>query len=331
MSLLSNLLGRRPQPPGGDDAPQVRQVLGEELEPALRLILGGTAGKCGDATLLDFLNYAVHRHIDLYEARALVAGGMVRWAALPIVSPGRTALLLCPGKTPADSLHQGARDVLEACCHNVALAGCQIAQVLLEPSASAVESLLNDAGFSSLTKLVYLKLQRTRAMPADLPAGLRLLPYAPERHAAFTEAIEQSYIASQDCPELNGKRTMEDVLASHRAAGAFDPERWRVLMEGDKPLGVSLCAALADGRSCELVYLGVSAAARGRRLGQVLLRSAIQDAYERDQTSMSLAVDARNVPALKLYWRHGFVRSHERVALLRDLRQTQSGSTPTSA
>jgi len=61
-------------------------------------------------------------------------------------------------------------------------------------------------------------------------------------------------------------------------------------------------------------------AARGRRLGELMMRQALAVTARRRQPRLCLAVDAENVPALKLYYRHGMRRVGSKLALMRDLR-----------
>jgi ribosomal protein S18 acetylase RimI-like enzyme len=51
-----------------------------------------------------------------------------------------------------------------------------------------------------------------------------------------------------------------------------------------------------------------------------MIHLATQDVARRQRSELSLAVDSRNTPALRLYYRHGFRRVGSRVAMVRDLR-----------
>ena len=115
------------------------------------------------------------------------------------------------------------------------------------------------------------------------------------------------------------------MIAGHKAAGEFDPRLWHLLCaEGhDEPLGVLLLARSARSDALELVYLGVTPAARGQGLGELMMRQALAVAAASGCGLLSLAVDARNAPALKLYYRSGMSRVCTRVALLRDLRDAR--------
>jgi mycothiol synthase len=153
------------------------------------------------------------------------------------------------------------------------------------------------------------------------PAGLHWETYTPQNHPRFAEAIMASYEASLDCPALNGVRDIEDVIEGHKASGVFDPRHWQILCEGERLLGVLLLADTGrGGEAIELVYLGLARAARGRKLGEVMMTRAMGIVAAYGYQRLTLAVDARNVPALKLYYRQGMNRVASKLALMRDLR-----------
>jgi len=86
------------------------------------------------------------------------------------------------------------------------------------------------------------------------------------------------------------------------------------------PLGVLLLARAPRTNALELVYLGLAPAARGRGLGDLAMRHALAVVAREGAGQLSLAVDANNAPALKLYYRHGLKRMTSRIAMIRDLR-----------
>jgi len=133
--------------------------------------------------------------------------------------------------------------------------------------------------------------------------------------------VAATYEGSLDCPRLNGRRDIEDVLSSHKSAGEFDPKLWFLLRERETPLGVLLLSESLRSDSIELVYLGLTPAARGRKLGELMMRQAYATVSARNQPRLCLAVDSQNTPALKLYYRHGMHRIASKLALLRDLRK----------
>jgi ribosomal protein S18 acetylase RimI-like enzyme len=150
---------------------------------------------------------------------------------------------------------------------------------------------------------------------------MRWVGYGPDTHALFGRTIAETYQQSLDCPRLNGLRDIEDVLAGHKASGEFDPRLWALLVEGETALGALLLARAVPADTLELVYLGLTPAARGRGLGDGMMRRALASAAADGAGRLSLAVDSDNVPALKLYYRHGMQRVGAKLALMRQLRR----------
>jgi ribosomal protein S18 acetylase RimI-like enzyme len=318
MSALSNLF--RPRDAGVP--PVFRPARRGEVEPAMRWVVGSAHAPAGDEQVLDFLSFALDRGIDVNATWVAEVSGRVEWAVLPVVSPGRTMLLFTPVRMPARrdraALVTGLAD---AVTRWYAGRGVILSQLLVEPKERALIAAYHRAGYGTLAELLYLQasIRGNEPFPA-LPDHLSVRTYAPETHAAFAEAITRSYASSLDCPELNGLRDVEDVLAGHKSAGDFDPRLWFVLCEGSTPAAVLLLSRSAGHSSVELVYLGVAADRRGHGYGEHLLRRALAVTALEGRQYLSLAVDARNAPALGLYYRHGLARVGSRAALVRDLR-----------
>ena len=328
MRSLSNSPAHRDAPPGspGQRHPQTpyRPVARGEIDDALRLILATSGKVASDEQVLDFLNFAMHRGMDLDQIRVADQGGRMVWAVLPVLSPGRTMLLLSPPRVARPLSDTVAPGLIEHVVAQFAANGVHLAQVLIDPKDASLIALYGGCGFEHLAELIYLhRAVRAAKVPAR-PDGHHWTHYSPQSHGTFARAIAASYAGSLDCPALNGRRGMEDVIAGHKAAGEFDPRLWHLLCADghDEPLGVLLLARSARSEALELVYLGVAPQARGQGLGGLMMRQALAVAGASGCGLLSLAVDARNAPALKLYYRSGMSRVCTRVALLRDLRTT---------
>lgn len=321
VARLSNFLAREDgRRPGDDVVCRVANRARGEIEAGLRLILGGPSGPADDEVVLDFLSLAIRRRIDVNMTWVADCGGRIVWALLPIVSPGRTMLLLSPGTAYRQTTSQAVGVLCDSVCTHFAERQTVLAQILLDPRDRTVREMYRCRGFADLAELVYLQrhLSRTPEMP-DLADGWFLHRYSPSTHAMFAEAIQQSYHGSMDCPALNGRRDIEDVIAGHQAAGVFDPSLWLVLSERGEGRAVLLLNQTLVGDGIELVYLGVAPQARGRGIGDRLMRLACFLTANRGVSDLSMAVDARNAPALRLYHRHGLKRVGSRIALVREL------------
>ena len=91
------------------------------------------------------------------------------------------------------------------------------------------------------------------------------------------------------------------------------------------PAGVLLLNRSTRTDALELVYLGLAPGYRGRDLGDLMMRRALATASCVGARRLSLAVDRENLPALRLYQRHGLSRVCSRIALMRDLRERGDG------
>ena len=178
-----------------------------------------------------------------------------------------------------------------------------------------------------ITELLYLERDTALPLPIaqqdiphDNPPGRPLAwpqfewrPFEPALATEFRSVLQATYEGSLDMPELEGARALDDIMASHRAAGRFDPERWQLGYIPGKPEAASvlLMAEIPGHDVWEIVYLGLTPAARGRGLGRTILRHALELAGCH-VPQIELAVDCRNTPATRLYHSTGFIARDRR-------------------
>jgi len=189
--------------------------------------------------------------------------------------------------------------------------GTKLAQVLLDPEDTARAAPLQRHGFHHTTGLWtlrhYLDLS---AEQLGAPERLAFETYATADPAEFAAVVGRSYAWSQDFPEINGARTVEEAIVGHQSAG-FDPRRWWLARSGGEPVGVLLVNTAEEGDGWEVAYVGVVPEARRRGHGRELVGKALFEAKAAGQMFVGLSVDARNEPARALYRRLGF-EPHER-------------------
>jgi ribosomal protein S18 acetylase RimI-like enzyme len=250
-----------------------------------------------------------------------VAEGKLVWAALPVVSPGRTLLLFAPAQ-PANSVIPAAEAVVSQLCARFAGEDVDLAQVLLDPEDVASRRFFGEQGFVEIAELIYLQgyVQRNAEAPV-LASSMRWVSYSAESHRLFADAIQRSYRESLDCPALSGLRDIEDIIAGHKSTGEYDSALWLLLLEADQPVGVLLLSRIPHSDAVELVYLGLAPESRGRGMGKLLMQEASHRLALEQKRRLTLAVDSKNTPALKLYSRHGMQRIAARMAMIRDLRR----------
>jgi GNAT superfamily N-acetyltransferase len=322
VGLLSNLLGFRDGRADDDDALVIRQATAEDLEPAMRLILAPPGGTADARSVQEFIGFARERGIDFGGLHVAQRGGRLVSGILPVVSPGRTMLLLCPAGNQGKGTDAATAQLIDPVCHHGGARGIELAQTLIDPQDEALATLFTQGGFAKMAELHYLQGQpMSEASFPPLPDGMAWTAYSAESHRLFGRIILDSYQNSLDCPALNGRRDIDDIIAGHQASGSFDPNLWFLLRERETPLGVLLLSESLRSDSIELVYLGLTPGARGRGLAELMMRQAFASVSARNQQRLCLAVDSQNTPALKLYYRHGMHRIASKLALLRDLRK----------
>lgn len=320
MGILSNFLGWRDARAAGDGTTTIRPATPAELDPAVRLVLASQGASITDEHVREFLTFAHERGIDLGLLWIAEQAGKPALAALPIISPGRTALLFA-SPPPSHAGDATLSRVIDAVCEALAARDIQLAQVLLDPADEVMRKIYAAVQFHPMAELIYLQgSPGPDAAAPVLPPHFRWVDYSEATHDLFSQTILATYQLSLDCPALNGIRSMRDVIDGHKASGQFDPRHWLLLCQADRPMGVLLLASSGTSESVmELVYLGLLPESRGRKLGEILVRQALATVAAEQHQRLSLAVDGRNTPALKLYYRHGMNRVASKLAMMREL------------
>ncbi len=284
------------------------------------MVLGSDGQPADESQARDLMKFTAQRGIKLEDIWVNESDGWLRWAALPVTSPGRTVLYFGTPASVVGSELEPMHSGLDAISREFAGRDFQIAQVLLDPSDVQSIEVYQRCRFKIMAELLYLQrtIKRTAA-PAALPAPFQMRTYSEQTHAGFAEAVLSSYENSLDCPPLNGIRNIEDILAGHKAAGVFDPRDWFLLTHDEQPVAVLLLNKTHHADGMELVYLGLAPSVRGHGLGNYLMQVAEARVYERKVRTFSLAVDAKNAPALRLYYRHGMQQVTTKIAMMRML------------
>ena len=243
----------------------------------------------------------------LFEARqgAEVVGAV--WAQ---TIPGGVALIWPPGVT-ADQPPATRSALVAAAIDFLEQQHVTMVQVLVDPTDEVQMGPLQQAGFSHLADLLYLM-----SLDADFPTSIpsSQMKFRPISETPGTETsnehlqqlIEQTYIGTQDCPQLCGTRNLDDVLEGYRATGEYDPRRWWIVSEDDQDVGCLLMADHPDAEQWELVYMGLVPTARGEGRGLQVVQYAQWQTRLAGRRRLVLAVDADNSPALAMYAAAGF-------------------------
>jgi ribosomal protein S18 acetylase RimI-like enzyme len=239
------------------------------------------------------------------------------------ILPGRSAVLWGPPRDDAaqESLLLAAAAYLDA-------QQISIGQQVVGESDGYSAPLLARCGFPKFAELSYLfagatgRGATTAARQPEvftLPSGGRLefVPGAGDEPQRLGAVLNRTYIDSQDCPALEGVRSMEHVLEGYRSQGAYSPQNWYFVQLNGVDVGALLLAEHATVKNCEVVYMGVAPEVRRRGLGATIMRFALGAAAQMGAERLVLAVDAQNEPAMATYRNAGFIEWDRRIVYAR--------------
>jgi GNAT superfamily N-acetyltransferase len=230
-------------------------------------------------------------------------GGRILAAQICVPLAGSACLFWLPG---ADD--DCAAAVVQAGLDWCRSRGCKLAQALAQPEEMARTPPLLRCGFRATTRLQQWR-RNFIDLPRYPPPTLRFERYRPALDADLAATLERSYDGTLDCPELDGVRTMDEIIAGHRGQGKFHPDFWWLAYDGAMPIGVALFVEMPDATTWELAYLGIVPEQRRRGLARALLIHALHALSAQPATAVALSVDARNGPAQRLYQSLGFVET----------------------
>lgn len=237
---------------------------------------------------------------EAYWQGLLVAGSVADPAGVAWLQPlpGNTAVFWPPGaSSPAAwELYRAAGEVADA-------RRWPLVQLLARENDELDAKLLEAGQFTRLARLAYMAVEPRREEASD---QLKFVARAGEDGPRLARLLEQTFVDTHDCPQLEGLRDLDDTLAGYRAQGAHDPALWFFVRADDQDVGVLLLTPHPATGNWELIYMGVLPSFRGHGLGHQIVRHAIDAAYRGQATQLVLAVDADNHPARNVYCAAGF-------------------------
>jgi len=238
------------------------------------------------------------------------------------VQPGRSAVITAPRLVSGEPTATAVA-LLDRVLEVLRGQNIQVVQALLG-SGEREEEILRGGGLEHVGELLHVfclaaQFPQTPPNPNLPTCVLSFEAYTPERHARLARVVERTYQGSLDCPAADGLRSIDDVLATYRGAGSFDPNHWLIARESDEDVGCLLLADDPPHDQSELMYMGVIPEARGRKLGTLLVRQAQWLTRAAGRARLVLAVDAGNQPALAMYMAAGFIQWNCHSVFLRAL------------
>ena len=296
---------------------------GVSLDEALRLQLQAFSEADRSARIEQFRESEQRGVVSLHNCLVCRRGSRIVGVLL-LVSQSDGTMYVWPAATlgglfPQDDL-EIRRALYREAISVVDAPGIWIGQSLLETHQDEQSQELAQHGFPRLTDLDFMHCS-VPALPEDAVSAdapqTELWESEPFDEAAngaeFATLVEQTYENTRDCPELNGTRDGWESLESHRQAGEYSPERWRLFRYEGQPAGLLLLAQHPPEAVWEVVYFGIAPRFRGMGFGQRVLEAGIDLAQKNGIREIVLAVDVRNSPAMRLYKELNFTQFDRRI------------------
>lgn len=303
--------------------PEVVPCPPEQRRAALSVLYRRMPGSLRPRMVDDALREAERGEVDLSGLWVARRGRRVVGALLTQPLAGRAAAVWAPEVEGVWHRADTAAALVRAAIDDLKRRGYTLAQALLDESApDNARDDLAAGGLVHVTDLLYLEADTAAAVPQrpDTPP-LLWRPFGPDTEADFRAVVRQTYVGSLDMPELEDLRNLDDVLEGHRATGRFAPELWRLgrVEGGPEAAALVLLAEARDRDAWEVVYLGLTPAARGRGIGRATLAHAV-DLARPHVSRIELALDVRNTPAQHLYEKAGLRPFDRRAVHIASLR-----------
>lgn len=293
---------------------QLRTARPEEYPDALHLMFQSLSVTERESYEDEFLSANDAGSFPLDHVQVAIDGLKVVGTALLSIAAGRLALVWPPCvanemviKNPEAAaslrkqLARAVRQVLDST--DIAIAQCLVAR------GHGDDEILEAMGLQQSVTLVQLRLPLSAAerkggapnTPSHTDTSIKAVRFSFSEHdrTRFVNTLGATFIDSLDAAEFSGARTPEESLEGHLSASGFRPDLSYVYHLDGRDSGVVLVAQ--SGSDLELLYIGVSPAARGFGLGRYMLYQLIADARASNAAGIVCAVDDRNHYAIKLY------------------------------
>jgi ribosomal protein S18 acetylase RimI-like enzyme len=286
-----------------------------ERAATLRLAFGHLPARDRDTRVNNALELVEKQDLDPEGILVARSGSAIVGALICMTTPGAGSLVWPPQILPDVPERTQVEDQLVRYAGSwLRRQGAKLAQTLLVPAEAYLSKPLERNGFGHVTTLLYLRLDLDERI-AESHDDITFQPY-PADTVLFGETLLQTYEATEDCPELTGVRTIDEIIEGHRVQGLHDPQRWWLAHWRDRPVGVLLLAKTEEPSSWDVSYVGVVSSGRRRGLGRQLMHKAIAEAKRGGAHQLTLSVDRRNRAAFALYKSLGFEQFEEREVLL---------------
>lgn len=251
------------------------------------------------------------RGLHLLEARR---GGRRVGAVLGLMRGSRAVLVLPPKLLAADDAAVAGR-LLAQLAERLSLAGVRVAYAYT-PKDTPAAAWFRTSGYTQANDLLVLARPLTPMNCAAADRRLSFLPYREADRERWASVLARCCARTLDYPQLDAMLDAHDLLDVYAATGDSRTELWRMVECEQQAVGCVMVSVHRRRGCCELTYMGLLPAARGRRWGLELVRQAISLCGGRHSAHLIAAVDSGNDPAIAAYSRLGFAVSDRQEVFL---------------
>lgn len=222
---------------------------------------------------------------------------------------------------PTDSVVEA--ELVSYAVEDLSARGHHLIQSCLDESDNAGYELFKNCGFSFAGESVMMAAKASASLQSE--AGrLSIDRYNDHRHDDLVAVLTQAFEDSSDFPSLSGTQSPEQAIDQFERIGDSGRENWYLASRDGTPVGCLLAAEHRRDRLCELVFVGLAAAFRGKGLGAELVLKAKTLACEMGCKRIFLGVDASNLAAMKTYLATGFNEIQRRTVMIREQQTTNA-------
>jgi ribosomal protein S18 acetylase RimI-like enzyme len=290
-----------------------------EWEPALRLVFQHLPEADRQNRVANALTLVARKELDPQGIVVVRRGRQLAGAMVSMLLPGAAGLVWPPQAWAGPDAQAIEDGLVRHASAGLRRGSARMAQAILAPAEASLAAPLLRNGFRHITSLWYFRYDLSgpsKPVNSPSPAELRFDPYPSCDASLFVQTLIRTYEGTLDCPEVNGVRSPDEILAGHQGQGDFDPNRWWLIRRDGAPAGVLLLTHMPDWQALDVAYLGVVPEARRRGVGRAATAKAIAEAGRAGVRQLTLAVDGRNRPAWDMYRAAGFVPHEKREVYL---------------
>src|SRR5262249_23825194 len=229
----------------------------EHREAALRLLFQHLESKERDRRVANALHLMELGKLDaeglfIAQENDVLCGSMICLSV-----PGASGLVWPPQTQSVVNAPRIQDQLVQHTCAWLKSRGAKLGQALLAADESKSVDALERNGFRHITALWYMRRDMSLTMPEMVQRTLTLRAYDPHEPSVYSQTLLRTYEATCDCPEVNGVRTIDEILDGHTADAGSTFSHWWLALDGEQPVGVLLANESPEWESWEIAYIGV--------------------------------------------------------------------------